>query len=421
MKLAITAAKFTSVEANKLRRSMATFRHVGGMDRFREKLVEGMTRRGYAQDFAERCYRQIEGFGSYGFPESHALSFALLVYASAFLKKRHPAAFCAALLNSQPMGFYAPAQIVGCARNHDVDVRPVDVSYSAWDSVLEVGGNGPAVRLGFRQIDGFREHWASAITSTRDQVPAGDPGKRIEALARAAMLPPRALRLLADADAFASYGQDRREALWQVRRTPAGALPLFAAADARELGKEEDARLPAMPDSEHVAADYQMTRLSLKGHPMAFLRDLFRGEGVLNAAELARVRDGHRARVAGVVLVRQRPGEGKAIFITLEDETGVVNVLLWARDFETYRRPVMTARLMEVWGIVQKSEEGVIHLMGAHVVDRSAELGRLSEDHPTRIDLSRADVFKHPVYTAQGSGGRHPRDVRILPASRDFH
>jgi error-prone DNA polymerase len=422
MKLAIVAAKFTSAEANKLRRSMATFRHVGGMDMFQEKLVNGMTRRGYTRDFAERCYRQIEGFGSYGFPESHALSFALLVYASAFLKKRHPAAFCAALLNSQPMGFYAPAQIVGCARNHDVDVRPVDVSFSAWDCTLEAGSNGPAVRLGFRQIDGFRETWADDIVASRGQVPSGDASDRIEALARAAALPQRALRLLADADAFASYGQDRREALWQVRRTPADALPLFAAADARELGEEEDACLPAMPDSEHVAADYQMTRLSLKGHPMAFLRDLFRGEGVLNAHELEQVGDGRRAKVAGVVLVRQRPGEGKAIFITLEDETGVVNVLLWARDFEKYRRQVMTARLMEVWGVVQKSTEGVIHLMGAHVVDRSAELGRLSEDHPTRIDLSRADAFKHPVYTPPGAGGRrHPRDVRVLPPSRDFH
>jgi error-prone DNA polymerase len=424
MKLAIVAAAFTPGEANQLRRAMATFRNVGTMPQFEEKMIKGMTRRGYAEDFARRCFDQIKGFGSYGFPESHALSFALLVYASAFLKRRHPAAFCAALLNSQPMGFYAPAQIVRCARDHKVDVRPIDVAHSDWDSGLEPGPNGPAVRLGLRQIDGFKRAWADAIAAVRggSALAEGPATQRIEALARAAGLPARALRLLADADAFGSYGADRRAALWEVRRTPVDALPLFAAAAARELGEEEDARLPAMPASEHVAADYQMTRLSLKGHPMAFLRDLFRGEGVASAAELARMKDGRRARVAGVVLVRQRPGEGKAIFVTLEDETGIVNVLLWARDFEKYRRAVMAARLMEVWGVLQKSEDGVIHLMGAHVVDRTAALGRLSEDHPTRTDLARADAFQHPVHTPPGSGGRrHPRDVRVLPPSRDFH
>ncbi|WP_294391527.1 error-prone DNA polymerase [uncultured Sphingomonas sp.] len=412
MKLAIVAAGFTSSEANQLRRSMATFRNMGGMNDFREKLVGGMTRRGYAEEFAERCYKQIEGFGSYGFPESHALSFALLVYASAFLKKRHPAAFCAALLNSQPMGFYAPAQIVGCARNHGVDIRPVDIACSRWDSILEPGTRWPAVRLGLRQIDGFREAWAQRIA----EVEARD----LEGLAR--ILPARAMRLLADADAFRSLGIDRRAALWEVQRTPSAALPLFAATDARELGAEEDARLPAMPPSEHVAADYQTTRLSLKGHPIAFLRDLFRAEGIRSAKELAGMSDGRRAKTAGVVLVRQRPGEGKAIFVTLEDETGIVNVLLWARDFEKYRRAVMASRLMEVWGVVQKSPEGVLHLMGAHVIDRTGDLNRLSEDRPTRTELSRADVFKHPNYTPQGWGGRrHPRDVRIMPPSRDFH
>jgi error-prone DNA polymerase len=422
MKLAITAARFTPSEANQLRRSMATFRRVGGMDNFREKLVNGMTARGYERDFAERCYRQIEGFGSYGFPESHALSFALLVYASAYLKKRYPAAFCAALLNAQPMGFYAPAQIVGCAREHGVEVRPVDVLHSGWDNSLERTAQRPAVRLGLRQVGGFKQAWADAIVAARERIGTGEPAQRIEALARAGGLPPRALRLLADADAFASFGPNRRQALWAVRRTPADALPLFAAADARELREEEDARLPAMPDSEEVVADYQMTRLSLKGHPMAFLRDLFRREGVRSAAELAMLGDGRRARAAGVVLVRQRPGEGKAIFITLEDETGIVNVLLWARDFEKYRRVVMASRLMEVHGVVQKSQEGVLHLMGAHVVDRTAELARLSEDHAPRLDPLRADAFAHPVHTAQGSGGRrHPRNVRILPASRDFH
>jgi len=422
MKLAIQAAAFTPSEANQLRRAMATFRNVGTMPKFETKMVGGMVARGYSEEFARRCFEQIKGFGSYGFPESHALSFAILVYASAFLKKRHPAAFCAALLNSQPMGFYAPAQIVGCARDHGVEIRAIDAASSDWDSKLEPGDGAPAVRLGFRQIDGFKQVWADAIVAARGVPLPGDAAQKIEALTRAARLPSRALRMLADADAFRSFGYDRREALWEVRRMPTNALPLFAAADARELGEEEDAALPAMPLSEHVAADYQTTRLSLKAHPMAFLRPLFSTEGMMSARQVRAATDGTRAKVAGVVLVRQRPGEGKAIFITLEDETGITNVLLWARDFETYRRPVMAARLMEVHGIIQRSDEDVIHLMGAHVVDRTAELGRLSEDHPTRTQLSRADIFEHPQPPRdRAPRGSHPRNVRILPPSRDFH
>jgi error-prone DNA polymerase len=422
MKLAIVAAAFTPGEANQLRRAMATFRHVGTMPQFEDKMVGGMTSRGYSEEFARRCFDQIKGFGSYGFPESHALSFAILVYASAFLKKRHPAAFCAALLNSQPMGFYAPAQIVGCARDHGVEIRAIDAAHSDWDNKLEPGKGAPAVRLGFRQIDGFREDWAKAIMNARGRPLSGGAAQRIEALARAAGLPSRALQLLADADAFRSFGYDRRQALWEVRRTPADALPLFAAADARELGEEEDPQLPAMPLSEHVAADYQTMRLSLKAHPMSFLRPLFQTEGVMSSQQVREAKDGTRAKAAGVVLVRQRPGEGKAIFVTLEDETGITNVLLWARDFEKYRRPVMASRLMEVHGIIQKSDEGVVHLMGAHVVDRTAELGRLSEDHSPRTQLSRADAFQHPQPPRdKDPRGTHPRNVRILPSSRDFH
>ena len=422
MKLAIKAANFSPADANKFRRAMATFRNVGTMPEFEDKMVGGMMARGYSEEFARRCFNQIKGFGSYGFPESHALSFAILVYASAFLKKRHPAAFCAALLNSQPMGFYAPAQIVGCARDHGVEVRAIDAAYSDWDNKLEPGDGAPAVRLGFRQIDGFKQDWAEAIMATRATLGPGDPAQRIEALARAAKLPSRALRMLADADAFRAFGYDRRQALWEVRRTPTDALPLFAAADARELGQEDDPALPAMPLCEHVAADYQTTRLSLKAHPMSFLRPVFAREGVLSSEQVRQARDGTRAKVAGVVLVRQRPGEGKAIFITLEDETGITNALLWARDFEKYRRPVMASRLMEIHGIIQHSEEGVVHLMGAHVVDRTAELERLSEDHQARPQLSRADVFEHPQMPRDHvPRGSHPRNVRILPASRDFH
>ncbi|GGO96064.1 DNA polymerase III subunit alpha [Stakelama pacifica] len=405
MRLAIVAADFTPAEANKLRRAMATFRNLGKMENFEEKMVEGMVARGYERDFALRCFRQIEGFGSYGFPESHAIAFARLVWVSSYLKCRYPAAFAAALLNSQPMGFYAPAQIVRDARQHGVTVREIDINHSHWDNSLEGDPASPALRLGFRQISGFKQEWGDAIGAAR-------PYDTVEQLARHARLPRRALNLLADADALRSIGLDRREGLWEARRTPVGELPLFAAADARELGAEPHVPLPEMALSEHVAADYQVTRLSLKAHPMTFLRPLFDDEGVTPCAVLRHCKAGQRVKVAGVVLVRQRPGEGKAIFVTIEDEDGIANIVLWLRTFEAQRRAVMAARLMLVEGEVQKSPEGVIHVMGARVHDRSAELGRLSATHRTRAQLSRADVFKHP---------QHPRNVRILPNSRDFH
>ncbi len=406
MKLAIVAADFTSSEANQLRRAMATFRHVGGMDKFHEKLVGGMVARGYETEFAERCYKQIEGFGSYGFPESHALSFARLVYVSSWIKCHHPAVFAAALLNSQPMGFYAPAQIVRDAREHGVEVLPVDVNASAWDNGLESG----ALRLGMRQIDGFREVWADAIV-------ANGPYDSIEMLARRAGLPSRALRLLADADAFGSLALNRRDALWAVRRTHGDILPLFAAADARELGEEPAVSLSLMAEAENVVADYQTIRLSLKGHPMAYLRDMFASEGVLSCAATSAAKAGKRVRTAGVVLVRQRPGKGNAIFVTIEDETGVTNIVIWARLFEAQRRQVMAARLMCVEGEVQRSPEGVVHLMASRIHDRTGELARLSDAHDANPMLSRADEFLHPQYPR----GKHPRDVRVLPKSRDFH
>jgi error-prone DNA polymerase len=406
MRLAITAANFSDSEANQLRRAMATFRNVGTIDSLRGKMVGGMVARGYQKDFAERCFKQIEGFGSYGFPESHALAFARLVWVSAYIKHHYPAIFAAALLNSQPMGFYAPAQIVRCAQEHGVEVRAIDANHSEWDCTLEPDTNGKlALRLGLRQIHGFSKIWAKTIKDHR-------PYTNLEDLARRADLPQRALNLLADADALRSLGLDRREGLWEARRTPSGELPLFAAARARELGEEPPAALPAMPLSEQVAADYQTTRLSLKAHPMDFLRPVFAAEGVLSCAELAQAKAGKRVKVAGVVLVRQRPGEGKAIFVTLEDEGGIANVVIWERLFEIYRRPVMAARLMVVEGLVQRSPEGVIHLMAQRIHDRTPELGRLSEDHETHPQLSSADeVVRH----------HHPRNVRILPRSRDFH
>ncbi|MBL9069661.1 MAG: error-prone DNA polymerase [Sphingopyxis sp.] len=421
MKLAMVAADFSPEEANGLRRAMATFRNVGTIDNFREKMVGGMVARGYRQDFAERCFKQIEGFGSYGFPESHAQSFARLVYVSSWIKHYHPAVFTCGLLNSQPMGFYAPAQLVRDAREHGVEVRTVDVNLSQWDNSLEQREDGSlALRLGFRQVDGFREEWAKAIDAARTTAFAS-----VEGLARRAGLPSRALRLLADADACRSMGLDRRPALWDAQRVRQGVLPLFGAAEANELGAEEDARLPPTPMVEHVLTDYQTTRLSLKGHPMAFLRDEFAREGVLSAAQVAAAKNGSIVRTAGVVLIRQRPGKGNAIFITLEDEGGIVNILLWARHFERYRRAVMASRLMLAEGEVQRSKEGVIHLMATRIVDRTTMLDTLGDGRRFDPEPARADEVKNPQIPRgrhdHAPGHGHPRNVRILPRSRDFH
>ena len=414
MKLAMVAAEFTDAEANRLRKAMATFRHTGGIGGFEAMMVERMAARGYDRAFAQRCFDQIKGFGSYGFPESHAASFAKLVYISSWIKCHHPDVFAAALLNSQPMGFYAPAQIVRSAAEHGVEVRAADVNASGWDNTLEPGeGRYHALRLGLRQITGLRADEADALVAAR-----GGGYRNVDEMAVRAALSARTLRLLADADAFRSMGMDRREGLWAVRRLPDDdPLPLFAAARARELGTDADAHLPTMPLPEHVAADYQTMHLSLKGHPMGVLRDVFAAERFLTAATMGERADGSRAKVAGVVLVRQRPGNGKAIFITLEDETGVVNVVMWARLFEANRAVVMAARLLGVEGIVQKSKEGVMHLMAARVWDRTGELGRLSDAHKPVVALSRADEFARP----QLPRGGHPRDMRVLPPSRDFH
>ncbi|ASK89429.1 error-prone DNA polymerase [Sphingorhabdus sp. SMR4y] len=465
MKLAIVAADFSPGDANKLRRAMATFRNVGTIHHFEAKMITGMTAKGYDRDFAERCYKQIQGFGSYGFPESHAISFARLVYVSSWIKCHHPAVFAAALLNSQPMGFYAPGQLVRDAREHGVEVREPDVNFSDWDNRVEVEEQGiskdpfglssskplasvsggglrqaqderrstssPSLRIGLRQIDGFRETWAEQIVAAR-------PFRTIEELAHKADLPARALRLLADADACRSLGLDRRQALWEVRRTPVNTLPLFEAAEAKELGREQDAHLPAMTKGEHVVADYQSVRLSLKGHPMEFLRERLREIGVLSCAELARAKNGSQAKVAGVVLIRQRPGKGNAVFITLEDESGVANLLLWASRFEKMRRPVMAARLMLATGEVQRSVEGVTHLMTSRVEDYSFMLDEITARDQPDMPMARADEVRRPVYRnedrwaarqqEQATGPQpayprhgHPRNVRILPKSRDFH
>jgi error-prone DNA polymerase len=407
MKLAIVAAKFTPDEANGLRRAMATFRNVGTIDNFRDKFVGRMVARGYKQDFAERCFKQIEGFGSYGFPESHAASFAHLVYISAWIKKYHPEAFACALLNSQPMGFYAPAEIVRDAREHGVEVRHVDVNFSEWNNTLELSSNGAlALRLGFRQISGFRQDWTTTLLASR-----GNGYRAVDDIARRVRLPKRALIILAEADSFQSIAVDRREILWAVRRiADDSALPLFAAQYVEEQAEEEIAPLPPMPLSEHVLADYQMLRLSLRAHLMFFLRDLFRSEGVLDCAEISTAKDGAPASCAGIVLTRQMPGDAGVVFITLSDEASVANVVVWPRLVETFRREIMGARLLLVEGRVQRSPEGVVHLVAERIFDRSHELERLSED-----------VTQAPPFRSQAAKHRHPRNLRTVPKSRDFH
>jgi error-prone DNA polymerase len=402
MKLAMVAAEFTSQQVNGLRRAMATFRNVGTIGNYERDFIDGMTKRGYDKEFAEDCFEQIKGFGSYGFPESHAVSFALLVYVSAWIKHHHPAVFAAALLNSQPMGFYAPAEIVRDARDHKVPVRHPDAALSDWDNILEQDEKGTlCLRLGFRQIDGFAEKDATVIMDKR-----GAGYLDFADFARRTALSRHALVTLAEADAFRGFGLDRREGLWAVRRLPDDKpLPLFEQRAAPDQGAESIAPLPVMLLPEHVLADYRTIRLSLKAYPTQFLRPRFDAEGFTPCAHVGDLGDGAFARVAGVVLVRQRPGEGNAIFITLSDETGICNVVMWARQFEDFRKEVMGARLLLVEGKVQQSPEGVVHLMAERLMDRSADLRILSGETLAPIT----------------PGPRHPRNVRILPPSRDFH
>jgi error-prone DNA polymerase len=414
MQVAITAAEFTPSEADGLRRAMATFKSAGRIDVYREKMVGGMIRRGYPPDFAERCYKQIEGFGSYGFPESHAASFAKLVWVSAWLKHYYPAAFAGALLNAQPMGFYAPAQIVRDAREHGVEVRPVDVEHSDWDCTLEEGG--AVLRLGFRQVGGVAREWADRLTAAR-----GAGFGSFEALVRRSGLTRAQLQRLAEADAFRSLGLDRRKALWQAQGVAKAApAPLIAEA----AGAETELPLPVMAPSEHVVADYQTTRLSLKGHPMGFLREALAAEGAASCEEVAGLRDSAAVACAGVVLMRQRPGTGVVCFMTIEDETGIANLVVMPKVFERYRKVVMGARLILVQGRIQRSPEGVVHVLAHRLVDRSAALRRLAEPElPLNASSANADegVRNSPGGSARSAHASHPRNVRILPPSRDFH
>jgi error-prone DNA polymerase len=529
MRIAMVAAEFSPEEANELRRAMATFRRRGTIGLLEEKMVSRMIRRGYDPEFAARCFNQIKGFGEYGFPESHAASFAHLVYVSSWLKCHYPEVFAAALLNSQPMGFYAPAQIVRDACEHGVEVRPVDAGLSDWDSTLEPGRKSGtwAMRLGLRQVDGLQEEEArrivglrlpleppltptlspskdgerevgtgpettalqggldcrateasprrgSLIFDSRDSGSLPSPRKpsaqrgegqgegrpqgsggvgsdclgetsgsarngdlaphvptTLETLHRRAGVSVATLERLAAADAFRSFRLDRRQALWQVRAlVRAPELPLFAHAAQREMGAEPEVRLPEMPLSEHVIADYQTLRLSLKAHPMSFLRAALRKEAIIDAGELRTLEDGQRVAYAGVVLVRQRPGSAKGVvFMTLEDETGVANSVVWPNMLERFRKVVMAARLILVKGVVQRHED-IIHIVAQYLEDRSPWLRRLADDGPAmKVPIANADEVARPEPgSARGTAGdghprlaRHPRNVRILPPSRDFH
>ena len=357
-------------EADQLRRAMASFRNPGTIHRFRDKFIDGMTTRGYARDFAERCFRQIEGFGEYGFPESHAASFAHLAYVSSWLKCHHPAVFACALLNSQPMGFYAPAQIVRDARDHGVEVRPTDVNRSQWDCTLEWS----ALRPGLRQIRGLKEEDADRLIVAR-----GDGYRSPLDLRERTGIPTAVLTRLASADAFNSMGLDRRQAAWAVRAiSETGPLPLFESAEVdRAAGIHPEPALPAMSVGEQVATDYRTTGLSLKQHPVALLRHRLNERGVLPAKDLKRLSDGDRTVVAGIVLTRQRPGKGIVMFVTLEDETGTANLVVFPSIYENQRRDTLTSRLMLCRGKVQKVD-GVIHVIAERITslnDWLAELG----------------------------------------------
>ncbi|MBP0445053.1 error-prone DNA polymerase [Roseomonas sp. SSH11] len=419
MQVAIVCAGFTPGEADNLRRAMATFKFTGGVSAFKEKLVSGMVARGYDQAFAERTFSQIEGFGSYGFPESHAASFALIAYASSWLKCHHPDAFCAGLLNSQPMGFYAPAQVVRDAREHGVEVRPVCVNRSSWDCTLEpTVGRHLAVRLGLRMARGLDVAHGEALVARR----GGTPYRSPEEIQRRARIPVAALRHLAEADAFLGLGLGRREALWAIRGLADGELPLFAAIDQGGLpapeATEPEVLLADMAEGRKVVEDYRKVGLSLRQHPVAFLREELSRAGMVACGSLASLRSGRRVTVAGLVLVRQKPGSAKGVmFITIEDETGVGNLIVWPKLFEAQRRLVLSAGMVACRGRVQ-SEDGVTHLIAEQLTDLTPLLnsvGRRGEAFP--LPHGRGDEAHHgggPDHREQeGLAGRKARDIYI--------
>jgi DNA polymerase III alpha subunit len=434
---------------------MATFKRVGTIGTFQRKMIDGMLANGYERGFAERCFQQIEGFGEYGFPESHAASFALLVYASAWLKCHYPDAFAAALLNAQPMGFYAPAQIVRDAREHGVDVRAPDVNHSDWDSTLEAGPRAAerlqdlhrdmrndicathAIRLGLREIKGLSKDDAELIVARR-----GISYDSIRDVWLRTGLLPRVLGRLADADAFGSLGLSRREALWAAKALGRVGdrdddLPLFAVTSPRaslsspppergseqavrgemERSREPDVALPPMPLGEEVINDYRFLRLSLRAHPARFLRADLNARGALRNEALRGLANGTRVRISGLVTCRQRPGSAKGVvFMTIEDESAVANVIVWPKVFERVRPVILGARYVLVSGRMQE-ESGVIHVVADQLEDLTPWLARLA-DHGGEIDaLARCDEVRRPIEDqreARSVGSRHNRLIALM-------
>jgi error-prone DNA polymerase len=417
MRIAIVAAGFTPAQSDQLRRAMATFRRSGTIGTLKEKFIDGMVAKKYSRDFAERCFKQIEGFGDYGFPESHAASFALLVYVSAWLKCRHPAVFACAILNAQPMGFYAPAQLVRDAREHGVEVRPIDVNVSDWDNTLERTHDGTlALRLGFREIAGCRQQDIEALVKAR-----GSGYRTLHDLWRRSGLGPAALETLAKADAYGSLFIDRRRALWQIHALDAGQMPLFDTDDAPASDRgwpshipadDLAAPLPEMSLGEQILEDYHAIGMSLRAHPVSLLRGALDRIGVAPNRTLADARNGQRIKVAGLVLVRQRPGTASGvIFMTLEDDGGIANIVVWPKVFETYRRIVLGGRMVAVEGKLQR-EGLVVHVVADRITDLTPLLRTLSEEnHDTERAIARGDQVK---YATSG-------DQRLRVRSRDFH
>ena len=446
MQIAITAAGFTPSEADKLRRAMATFKRVGTIGSLKEKFINGMIGNGYEKEFAEASFAQIEGFGEYGFPESHAASFAILVYASSWLKCYYPDVFAAALLNSQPMGFYAPAQIVRDAADHGVQIRPIDVNHSTWDNTLEAGPKAAerlhtrhvemvgdirsthAMRLGYRQAQRLKEAEMNQLVANRG---AGYDSVRDVWLRSG--LSPSTIERLADIDAFRSLGLDRRDALWAARglNRVGGQedLPLFESASV-DRTREPDFDLPSMCLGEHIVEDYRTMGLSLKAHPVSLLREELSARRAIKAEQLAEIKNGERVRVSGLVLVRQRPGTASGvIFMTLEDETGIANIVVWPKLFEQYRREVLGGRLVTIDGPVQ-SESGVIHVIAERVHDYTPLLAKLSVRGEKLDATGPTDEPRRGTHEDPRQSG-HPRNIRInldvkkaasvMPKGRNFH
>ncbi|SFR32478.1 error-prone DNA polymerase [Litoreibacter janthinus] len=416
MQIAVVGADFTAEEADHLRRSLASFRRMGTIGQFKDKFIKGMLKNGYRPEVAERCFGQIEGFADYGFPESHAAAFAMLAYVSAWLKRHHPAIFACALLNSQPMGFYAPAQIVRDVREHQIEVRPICVNASGWDNTLERRADGAlALRLGFRQIKGFKEEDAGWIVSAR-----GNGYRDPEAVWLRAGVAPWVLERLAEADAFSDMGLARRDALWQVKavrgQTP---LPLFNDPIDGESIREPQVELPVMHLGEEVVEDYVSMRLTLKAHPMELLRPSM--SGLTPHAELPTAPLG-RTSVCGLVITRQRPGTASGvIFLTLEDESGVSNIVVWPKVYERFRRVVMGGRLLRVTGYLQR-EGIVVHLIAQDIEDMSYRLTDLGHPLEAAIGVTQPQADDAPRRQNHPPRAMHPRDqAKKLFPSRDFH